>query len=118
MRDAQADPAMYARVFEGHAEGVQILEDLVARFYDVNVWSASQRETDRRAARREVVQFILHRIGQVQHPPQIEESEPEVLLLDHNLDTDYTGEDVLGLIDREKIKVIGISSEHQNYIEK
>ncbi len=48
----------------------------------------------------------------------IEESEPEVLLLDHNLDTDYTGEDVLSLIDREKIKVIGISSERQNYIEK
>jgi hypothetical protein len=25
---------MYGRVFEGHAEGALILEDLVARFYD------------------------------------------------------------------------------------
>lgn len=67
----QADAAMYARVFEGHAEGALILEDLVARFYDVNVWHRDQRETDRRAARREVVQFILHSIGQVkQAPPQ------------------------------------------------
>lgn len=66
------DPGMYTRVFEGHHEGVLILEDLVARFYDVNVFvggAHGQRETDRRAARREVVQFILHRIGQVQQAP-------------------------------------------------
>lgn len=66
---SQADAAMYARVFEGHHEGVLILEDLVKRFYDVNVWHPDQRETDRRAARREVLQFILNRIGQVNAPP-------------------------------------------------
>lgn len=69
MTDRRADPAMYARVFEGHHEGRLILEDLTARFFDVNVWHPDQRETDRRAARREVVQFILHRIGQVNEPP-------------------------------------------------
>lgn len=76
-RDAVADAAMYARIFEDHAEGVLILEDLVARFYDVNVWHQDQRETDRRAARREVLQFILNRIGQVNVPPPEEtDSQP------------------------------------------
>lgn len=77
MNQQRADAATYARVFEGHAEGVLILEDLVARFYDVNVWHPDQRETDRRAARREVVQFILHRIGQVKAPPDDSENDPQ-----------------------------------------
>jgi hypothetical protein len=71
---------MYARVFEGHAEGALILEDLVARFYDVNVFRPGgvegARETDRRAARREVVHFILHMIGQVNEPPAGDDSQP------------------------------------------
>lgn len=73
----RADPAMYARVFEGHAEGALILEDLVARFYDVPLYVAGghegERETLRKVARREVVQFILQRLGQVADP----EAEPE-----------------------------------------
>lgn len=73
----QYDPGMYARVFEGHHEGVLILEDLVARFYDVNVFVRGgidgQRETERRAARREVLQYILHRIGQVKTPPDMDD---------------------------------------------
>lgn len=64
------DPAMYARVFEGHAEGRMILEDLVRRFYDVQVFVPGdlrgQRETERRAARREPIHFILAQMGQVQ----------------------------------------------------
>lgn len=64
-----ASAEAYARVFEQHHEGVLILEDLVHRFYDVNVFVPggvdAQRETERRAARREVVHFILTRIGQV-----------------------------------------------------
>jgi hypothetical protein len=32
--ERKATPEMYARVFEGHAEGAIMLEDLVARFYD------------------------------------------------------------------------------------
>jgi hypothetical protein len=71
---------MYGRVFEGHAEGALILQDLVARFYDVNVFVRGgpdgARETDRRAARREVVHFILNMIGQVKEPPADDDSQP------------------------------------------
>ncbi len=48
----------------------------------------------------------------------IEKSEPDILLLDHNLDADYTGEEVFRRIDQEKIRVIGIASEGQKYIDK
>lgn len=62
-------PEAYARVFEQHHEGVLILADLTRRFYDVNVYIpgdiSAQRETERRAARREVIHFILTQIGQV-----------------------------------------------------
>jgi hypothetical protein len=62
----------YHRVFVGHHEGALILEDLVARFYDVDCWAPGgaegARETDRRAARREVVHFILTKLGQVGRP--------------------------------------------------
>ena len=80
-QERKVDPAMYARVFEGHAEGALVLQDLVARFYDVNVFvrggPEGARETDRRAARREVVHFILHMIGQVKEPPpQEDDSQP------------------------------------------
>jgi len=67
--ERKADPAMYARVFEGHHEGVLILEDLVRRFYDVAVYvpggEEGARETARRAARREPIHYILNKIGQV-----------------------------------------------------
>lgn len=68
---------MYSRVFEGHAEGAILLEDLVRRFYDVQVFKPGgvegARETDRRAARREVVHFILAQVGQVKEgDPNVE----------------------------------------------
>lgn len=73
-------PEVYARVFEGHHEGVQILEDLVRRFYDVPVYVPggieAERETLRRAARREVIHFVLQRIGQVGLDPNEEEPPP------------------------------------------
>lgn len=73
-------PAVYARVFEGHHEGVQVLADLVRRFYDVNVYVAggveAQRETERRAARREVVQFILSQMAQVNEAPEPDDPQP------------------------------------------
>jgi len=73
-----ADAAMYARVFEGHHEGVLILEDLVRRFYDVAIYVpgdlTAQRETERRAARREPVHYILTRIGQVNQPDPNEDA--------------------------------------------
>lgn len=75
---AQVDAAMYARVFVDHHEGRLILEDLAARFYDVQVYvpggAEGARETDRRAARREPVQFILNMLGQVNEPPADDES--------------------------------------------
>jgi hypothetical protein len=65
----RVSPEAYARVFEQHHEGVAILADLARRFYDVNVYVPggleAQRETERRAARREVIHFILTQIGQV-----------------------------------------------------
>lgn len=72
MTPPQVDPAMYARVF-GHGEGALVLQDLVARFFDVNVYVPggieAQRETERRAARREVPRFILQQIAQLNEPP-------------------------------------------------
>ena len=60
---------MYHRVFVGHHEGATVLEDLVARFHDRNIYVAGglegSRETERRAAQKEVVGFILRRIGMV-----------------------------------------------------
>lgn len=64
-----ADRDMYHRVFVGHKEGVIVLEDLVARFHDRNIHVSggleAQRETEKRAAQKEVIGFILRRIGQV-----------------------------------------------------
>lgn len=60
-------PEVYARVFENHAEGAQILEDLIARFGRnpyVRGGLEAQRQTDFNAGQHEVVQFILRRINQ------------------------------------------------------
>lgn len=63
------DHEMYSRVFEGHAEGRLILEDLVARFHDRPVYVQggleAARETEKRAAQKEVIGFILRRLGQI-----------------------------------------------------
>jgi len=69
MQRQPLDPGAYARLFQGHPDGPAVLEDLVARFYDTAIWHREQRETDRRAARREVVQFILARLGQAEDAP-------------------------------------------------
>ena len=62
-------PDAYHRVFVGHADGREVLEDLVARFHDRNIHVSggleAQRETEKRAAQKEVVGFILRRIGQI-----------------------------------------------------
>lgn len=62
-------PEVYHRVFEGHHEGVLILEDLVARFYDVDVFvkggAEGARATDYKAGQRATVQHILTMLGQV-----------------------------------------------------
>ncbi len=71
---------MYARVFEGHHEGALILADLTRRFFDVPVYVSggadAARETERRAARREVVHHILLQIGQVGRADDTNEDPP------------------------------------------
>lgn len=67
MSERRADPAMYARVFEGHHEGAEILEDLTARFGGalfVKGGEEGRRETDWRLGRRAVLDFILGQINQ------------------------------------------------------
>lgn len=68
MSEAQkADAAMYARVFEGHHEGVKVLDDLTARFGGslfVHGGEEGRRETDFRLGRRSVLDFILGQINQ------------------------------------------------------
>lgn len=68
MSDAKSvTPEMYARVFENHAEGVLILEDLTRRFARPAVTTggidAILQTYDRNGARR-VVEFIVGRINQ------------------------------------------------------
>lgn len=68
----------YARVFENHAEGKQILEELVTRFggnpYKRGGLEA-QRETDRCAGQLSVVHFILGRINQAHGVPDHDDTE-------------------------------------------
>lgn len=59
----------YQQTFAGFKPGQKVLEDLVARFHDRAVYVRggveAQRETDARAAQKEVVGFILRRLGQI-----------------------------------------------------
>lgn len=69
---------MYARVFEGHAEGALVLEDLTRRFGGalfVKGGEEGRRETDWRLGRRAVLDHILTQINQANgaEPPD----EPE-----------------------------------------
>lgn len=63
----EVTPAMYARVFEEHREGVLIFEDLVKRF-GLDPWVKggveAARETDRRLGMRKVIEHITARINQ------------------------------------------------------
>lgn len=74
MTDRITDPAMYARVFEGHHEGALILEDLTRRFGG-GLWVKggleAQRETDRNLGKRAVLDFIIGQVNQANNvnPP-------------------------------------------------
>lgn len=74
--ERKATPEMYGRVFEGHAEGVILLEDLVARFYDQRSFTPGgvegARMSDFKEGRRSVVAFILKQLGQVKETPDVE----------------------------------------------
>lgn len=65
-----ASPEMYRRVFIVSSEGEKVLEDLVSRFHDRKTYVSGglegQRETERRAAQKEVVGYILSRLGQIE----------------------------------------------------
>lgn len=65
-------PETYARVFENHAEGKLILDEMVARFggnpYRRGGLEA-QRDTDFRAGQLSVLNFILGRINQANGVP-------------------------------------------------
>lgn len=63
----KATPEAYARVFENHAEGRLILDDLTARFGGgiyVKGGLEGDRQTCFNAGRRSVLDFILGRINQ------------------------------------------------------
>ncbi len=63
-----ATPEDYVATFQGFKPGQAVLEDLAARFHDRHIYkpggTEGQRETERRAAQKEVIEFILARIGQ------------------------------------------------------
>lgn len=64
-----ATPEDYVATFEGFKPGQKVLEDLVARFHDRSIYVSGalegQRETERRAAQKDVVTYILRRMGQI-----------------------------------------------------
>lgn len=66
---ALATPEDYAATFEGFKPGQNVLQDLAARFHDRQIHMPGgiegQRETEKRAAQKEVITFILRRIGQI-----------------------------------------------------
>lgn len=75
MSERKADPAMYARVFEGHAEGARVLEDLVDRFGGrlyVRGGQDAERQTLVNLGRRQLLDFIVGMVNAangVEPPP-------------------------------------------------
>jgi hypothetical protein len=66
------DPTMYARVFEGHHEGVLILDDLTRRFGGalfVKGGEEGRRQTDFNLGRRAVLDFIVTMINSAHDVP-------------------------------------------------
>lgn len=73
-------PEAYARVFVNHPEGVQILDELIARFGGnpyVRGGLEQQRQTDFNAGKLEVVNFLLRRINRASEPNGPDEPDPE-----------------------------------------
>lgn len=76
MQERRADPATYARVFEGHAEGALVLEDLTRRFGGrlfVPGGEDGKRQTDFNLGRRAVLDFILGQIAQANGAPPLDD---------------------------------------------
>jgi hypothetical protein len=77
----QVDVGAYARIFEGHPDGVAILNDLVSRFGGslfVKGGEEGRRETDFRLGRRSVLDYVLSKIDQANNvpPPDDDDSQP------------------------------------------
>lgn len=81
MSDLRPDADTYARVFEGHHEGVLILEDLIRRFGGalfVKGGEEGRRQTDYNLGRRAVLDFIVGQVN-LSHsvvPPDEDDSQP------------------------------------------
>lgn len=78
--ERKADADTYARVFEGHHEGVVILEDLTARFGGalfVKGGEEGRRQTDFNLGRRSVLDFIISQINQANNVPAPDEDEEQ-----------------------------------------
>jgi len=64
-----ATPEDYIATFQAFKPGQAVLEDLVGRFHDGPVYvpggPEGARETERRAARKEVIEYILRRLAQL-----------------------------------------------------
>ena len=76
MTDRKVAPEVYARVFEGHHEGVLILEDLTRRFGGalfVKGGEEGRRQTDFNLGRRSVLDHIISQINQAHDVPPDEE---------------------------------------------
>ncbi len=62
MADVNPIAKMYGNVFEGHAEGKLVLEDLISRFGGnlfVKGGEEGRRQTDYNLGRREILDFIV-----------------------------------------------------------
>lgn len=80
MTERVADAAMYARVFEGHAEGALVLEDLTSRFGGalfVKGGEEGRRETDYRLGRRSVLDHIIGQVNQANNAPPPDDEETD-----------------------------------------
>lgn len=77
--ERKADPAMYARVFEGHHEGARILGDLTLRFGGnlfVKGGEEGRRQTDHNLGKRAVLDFIVTMINRASNVPDPNEDQP------------------------------------------
>jgi uncharacterized protein (DUF1330 family) len=72
MNKQRPDAAAYARVFEGHHEGAQILDDLISRFGGalfVKGGEEGRRQTDFNLGRRAVLDFIVGQVNRANDVP-------------------------------------------------
>lgn len=75
---APLDPAVYARVFEVHPEGAQVLEELTLRFMRPAKRTGgidAVLETYHRDGARSVIEFIVNRINQANGVPTHDDDE-------------------------------------------